>query len=97
MHQKKPICQQIKSKKNAINNLTNLENKDTLEETDVPTNKEKIRLMNCMSKSKKKKIVHFLACNCLLVKQLYPKMVKFLSDEMNVNILNQLNNILKRV
>ena len=40
------------------------------------------------------KIVHFLACNNLPVKELYPGMIKFLSDEINEPIVN---NILRRV
>ena len=40
------------------------------------------------------KIVHFLACNNLPVKELYPGMIKFLSDEINEPIVN---NILQRV
>ena len=40
------------------------------------------------------KIVHFLARNNLPVKELYPGMIKFLSDEINEPIVN---NILRRV
>ena len=35
------------------------------------------------------KIVHFLACNNLSVKELYPKMIKFLSDEINEPVIKQ--------
>ena len=65
----------------ALKSLTNLKIKDTLEKPDEP-NKEKSK-ENELYTEKLIKIVHFLARNNLPVKELYPKMIKHLSDEIN--------------
>ena len=70
-----------------VKSLTNLKTKKTLEKLDE-SNKEKSKA-NELSIEKLIKIVHFLACNNLPAKELYPKMIKFLSDEINKLIVNQ--------
>ena len=42
-----------------------------------------------MSVEKLSGIMHFLACNNLPVKELYPKMIRFLSDEINEPVITQ--------
>ena len=71
----------------ALKSLTNLKNKDTLEKPDE-SNKEK-STENELYTEKLIKIVHFLARNNLPVKELYSKMIKFLSDETNEPIVKQ--------
>ena len=63
----------------ALKSLTNLVIKDTREKPDE-SNKEKSKENELYTK-KLIKIVHFLARNNLAVKELYQKMIKFLSDE----------------
>ena len=71
----------------ALKSLTNLKNKDTLEKPDE-SNKEK-STENELYTEKLIKIVHFLARNNLPVKELYPKMIKHLSDEINEPIVKR--------
>ena len=59
----------------ALKSLTNLKIKEILEKPDE-SNKEKSKA-NELYIEKLIKIVHFLACNNLPVKELYPKMIKF--------------------
>ena len=76
------------SHKDAVNSLMNLKIKDALEKINIPTNKEKSKA-NKLYIKKLIQIVHFLACNNLPVKELYPKMVKVLSDEINEPVIKQ--------
>ena len=76
------------SHKDAINSLTNLKIKDAFEKIDGPTNREKYKA-NELYVEKLIRIVHFLACNDLPVKELYLKMIKFLSDEINQPVNEQ--------
>ena len=71
----------------ALKCLTNLKIKETLEKPDE-SNKEKSKA-NELYIEKLIKIVHFLARNNSPVKELYPKMIKFLSDEINEPIVKQ--------
>ena len=71
----------------ALKSLTNLKIKETLEKPDE-SNKEKSKA-NELYIEKLIKIVHSLARNNLPVKELYPKMIKFLSDEINEPIVKQ--------
>ena len=71
----------------ALKSLTNLKIKEALEKLDE-SNKEKSKA-NELYIEKLIKIVHFLARNNLPVEELYPKMIKFLSDEINEPIVKQ--------
>ena len=59
-----------------------------MEKIDGPTNREKNKV-NELYVKKLIRIVHFLACNNLPVKELYPKMITFLSDEINEPVIKQ--------
>ena len=74
--------------KDAMNSLTNLKIKDQFEKIDGPTNREKNKA-NELYIEKLIRIVHFLAHNNLPVKELYLKMTKFLSDEINEPVIKQ--------
>ena len=76
------------SHKDAVNSLMNLKIKDALEKINIPTIKEKSKA-NKLYVKKLIQIVHFIACNNWPVKELYPKMVKFLSDEINEPVIKQ--------
>ena len=71
-----------------MNSLTNLKIKDQFEKIDWPTNREKNKA-NELYIEKLIRIVHFLAHNNLPVKELYLKMTKFLSDEINEPVIKQ--------
>ena len=71
----------------AFKSLTNLKIKETLEKPDE-SNKEESKA-NELYIEKMIKIVHFLARNNLPVKELHPKMIRFLSDEINEPMVKQ--------
>ena len=83
------IIRQIReSKRCKIYGLINLKVKDAFEKIDGPTNREKNKA-NELYVEKLIRIVHFVARNNLPVKELYPKMITFLSDEINEPIIKQ--------
>ena len=72
----------------AIKNVANLKIKHAFEKNDGTKNREKNKA-NELSVEKLSGIMHFLACNNLPVKELYPKMIRFLSDEINEPVITQ--------
>ena len=68
--------------------LTNTSFEVGLSRADKDTKNEK-KASNELYISKLIKLTHFLACNNLSVKELYPKMVEFLSGEMEESVIKQ--------
>ena len=71
--------------KDAINSLTNLKIKDAFE---ISTDQQ-IDKATWLYVEKLIRIMHFLARNNVPVKELYEKMIKFSSDEINVPMIEQ--------